>query len=342
MTNKHIIKVLSAAVFIIGLFGTSAVFAGKLDTVKRRGVLHCGVNQGVPGFGFLNPKGEYDGFDVAFCKAVAVAIFNDPKKVKYVSLSAAQRFTAIQSGEIDLLSRNTTWTVSRDGEVGVDFTVTTFYDGQSVLLKKSLGVQRISELADATICAVSGTTTEKNITDYFAKRNLKFRLLTFENSEGVMSALRADRCDAATSDRSQLISRQFAEKDPSRYVVLGETISKEPLGPAVESNDSRWRDVVVWTIYGMIAAEELGITQKNVGTAKKSDDPGIRRLLGVSGALGKGLGLSNAFVANVIEKVGNYAEVFERNLGMGSTFKMSRGLNALWTQGGLMYAPPFR
>lgn len=336
---KHVTR---AFILFTFMLGTTSADAGRLDLVKDRGMLHCGVNQTLPGFGFLNPKGQFEGFDVAFCKAVAAAIFNNPDKVKYVPLSASQRFTAIQSGEIDLLSRNTTWTASRDGAVGVDFTGTTFYDGQGVLVKKELGVRQISELAGATICSGSGTTTEKNITDYFAKKTLKFKLLTFEDGDGLMSAFRADRCDAATSDKSQLLSRQFAEKDPSIYVVLDETISKEPLGPAVGSNDSQWRDLVVWTIYGMVAAEELGVTQENIDTMKKNSDPRIQRLLGMTGTLGKGLGVTNDFLANVIQKVGSYGEVFERNLGMKSKFKMSRGLNALWTEGGLMYAPPFR
>ncbi|MFQ5579588.1 MAG: amino acid ABC transporter substrate-binding protein [Nitrospiria bacterium] len=327
---------------IMIILAASSAFASKLETVKRRGILHCGVNKMIPGFGFLNPKGEFEGFDVTFCKAIATAVFNDPTKVKYVPLSSAQRFTALQAGEIDVLSRNTTWTASRDGAVGLDFTVTTFYDGQGVLVKKELGVHQISELAGATFCTISGTTTEKNITDYFAKLKVKFKLLTFEDADGMMSAFRSNRCDAATSDRSTLLARQYAEKNPAIYVVLDETISKEPLGPAVGSNDSQWRDVVVWTIYGMLAAEELGVTQKNLETMKLNKDPVIQRLLGLTGTLGKGLGLENTFVANIIKKVGNYGEVFERNLGMKSKFKMSRGLNALWTDGGLMYAPPFR
>ncbi|MFQ5543790.1 MAG: amino acid ABC transporter substrate-binding protein [Nitrospiria bacterium] len=332
----------SAVFVVVSFLGNTTAYAGKLDTVKQRGVLHCGVNQTLPGFGFLNSKGGFEGFDVAICKAVGVAVFGDVDKVKFVSLSSSQRFTAIQTGEIDLLSRNTTWTASRDGSVGVDFTVTTFYDGQSVQVKKNIGITKITELDGATICSASGTTTEKNITDYFSKKNLKFKLLTFEDGDGVMAALRADRCDAATSDKSQLLSRQFAEKNPADYLILDETISKEPLGPVVGSNDSQWRDVVVWTIYGMISAEEFGITQKNVEKMKKSRDPRISRLLGMTGTLGKGLGLSNDFLANVIQKVGNYGEIFARNLGMKSKFKMSRGLNALWTEGGLMYAPPFR
>jgi len=335
--------------FLLAVLAFLAVFpkgasseAGRLDVVRERGILHCGVNQSLPGFGFLNPKGQFDGFDVAFCKAVAAAVFQNPAKVKYVPLSASQRFTALQSGEIDLLSRNTTWTASRDGAVGLDFTVTTFYDGQGVIVKKGLGVSAVSELDGATICSASGTTTEKNITDYFTKKRLKFKLLTFEDGDGLMSAFRSGRCDAATSDKSQLLSRQFAEKDPSLYQVLPETLSKEPLGPLVASNDSQWRDVVVWTIYGMVAAEELGVTQKNLAAMQKSADPRIRRLLGLSGSLGKGLGLDKAFLVHVLQKVGNYGEVFERHLGGQSKFKMSRGLNALWTEGGLMYAPPFR
>ncbi len=342
MRNNSLKVAASALISMALLLGASSVFAGKLDTVKRRGILHCGVNKMIPGFGFLNPKGEFEGFDVAFCKAIASAVFSDPKKVKYVPLSSSQRFTALQAGEIDVLSRNTTWTVSRDGSVGLDFTVTTFYDGQGVLVKKDLGIQGISELAGATFCTISGTTTEKNITDYFAKINSNFTLLTFEDADGMMSAFRANRCDAATSDRSTLLARQYAEKNPSIYVLLDETISKEPLGPAVGSNDSQWRDVVVWTIYGMLAAEELGVTQKNLEVMKLNKDPVIQRLLGITGTLGKGLGVDNTFVANIIKNVGNYGEVFDRNLGMKSKFKMSRGLNALWTDGGLMYAPPFR
>jgi len=331
-----------ACIFLALFVGAVPAKAGRLDLVKDRGLLHCGVNKTLPGFGFLNPKGQSSGFDVAFCKALAAAVLKDADKVKYVPLSASQRFTALQSGEVDLLSRNTTWTASRDGAVGLDFTVTTFYDGQGVIVKKGLGLRAVSELEGATICSASGTTTEKNITDYFAKRKLKFKLLTFEDGDGLMAAFRSDRCDAATSDKSQLLSRQFAEKNPGLYQILPETLSKEPLGPLVASNDSQWRDVVVWTIYGMIAAEELGVSQKNLAAMKKSTDPRIRRLLGLSGNLGKGLGLSNDFIVHVIQKVGNYAEVFDRHLGLQSKFKMPRGLNALWTEGGLMYAPPFR
>lgn len=327
---------------LIFLFVFSTASAGRLDIVKKRGILHCGVNQNIPGFGFLDSKGKFVGFDVEFCRAVAAAIFDNPEKVKFIPLSAAQRFTALQSGEIDMLSRNTTWTASRDGSVGIDFTVTTFYDGQGVLLKKNLGVKKIKDLAGATLCAVSGTTTEKNITDYFGKIKKKFRLLTFGDADGVMSALRADRCDAVTSDKSQLLARQFAEKQPGKYMILEETISKEPLGPAVSSNDSQWRDVVSWTIYGMIIAEEFNINQNNIKSHLKSRDPRIQRLLGLTGTLGEGLGLNNRFIYQIVKKVGNYGDVFEHNLGDQSRFKMKRGLNSQWSDGGLLYAPPFR
>ena len=327
---------------LIFLFSLATVFAGRLDLVKKRGVLHCGVNQNIPGFGFLDSKGQFVGFDVDFCRAVSAAVFSDPEKVKFVSLSASQRFTAIQSGEIDILSRNTTWTASRDGSVGVDFTVTTFYDGQGVLIKKDLGVKKINELEGATICAISGTTTEKNITDFFEKMRIKFRLLTFGDADGVMSALRADRCDAVTSDKSQLLARQFAEKQPEKYAILEETISKEPLGPVVPSNDSQWRDVVSWTIYGMIVAEEFGINKNNIDSFLKNKDPRIQRLLGITGNLGEGLGLKNDFVYQVVKKVGNYSDLFDFNLGVKSKFRMLRGLNSQWSKGGLLYAPPFR
>ncbi len=316
--------------------------AGRLATVQKRGVLHCGVNQRLPGFGFLTKKGKFTGFDVEVCHAVAAAVFKDAKKVKYVPLNAAQRFTALQSGEIDLLSRNTTWTTSRDGSVGIDFTVTTFYDGQGVMVKTASGVKKMDDLSGATVCTNAGTTTEKNITDYFARKGLKFKLITYEGADGVMAGLRAGRCDATTTDKTSLLALKFAEKNPADYHVLAETISKEPLGPAVPSNDSQWRDVVVWTIYGLIAAEELDISSANVDAKRKSKDPEVARLLGAAEKLGEGLGLGNDFLYHVIKQVGNYGEVFDRHLGTKSQFKIARGLNALWKDGGLQYAPPFR
>lgn len=320
----------------------SAAQADKLDTVKKRGKLVCGVNDKLPGFGFLDSNGKYSGFDVDFCKGVAAAIFGDASKVQYVPLTAAVRFTAVQSGEVDVVFRNTTYTSSRDGEVGMDFGPVTFYDGQGVMVKKDAPVKKITDLDGATICTNQGTTTEQNITDYFRLKKKQFKLLTFQDFDKVMAAFDQGRCDAVTTDASGLASRRAAAKDPDDYRILTEIISKEPLTPFVAQGDSQWRDIITWVVYATINAEEFKITQKNVDSFKTSTDPNIRRFLGVENNGAKGFGLANDFAVDVIKAIGNYGEIYERNLGKKTKLNIPRGLNKLYSQGGLMYAPPFR
>ncbi|GEM45998.1 amino acid ABC transporter substrate-binding protein [Deinococcus cellulosilyticus] len=320
----------------------SAAQADKLDTVKKRGKLVCGVNDKLPGFGFLDSNGKYSGFDVDFCKAVAAAVLGDASKVQYVPLTAAVRFTAVQSGEVDVVFRNTTYTSSRDGEVGMDFGPVTFYDGQAVMVMSKSPVKKITDLDGATICTNQGTTTEQNITDYFRLKKKQFKLLTFQDFDKVMAAFDQGRCDAVTTDASGLASRRAAAKDPSDYRILPETISKEPLTPFVAQGDSQWRDIITWVVYATLNAEEFKITQKNIDTFKTSADPNIRRFLGLENNGAKGFGLANDFAVDVIKAVGNYGEIYERNLGKKTKLNIPRGLNKLYTQGGLMYGVPFR
>ena len=315
---------------------------GRLDLIKERGYLICGCNNALPGFGFLEPDGTFSGFDVDFCRAVAAAIFNDPTKVEFRPLTAKERFTALQMGEVDVLIRNTTWTLSRDTSVGLDFCPTTFYDGQGIMVRKADNIKSLEDLRGGTICVTAGTTTEMNLADQMRKRGIEYNHVVFETYDEVVAAYEEGRCDAMTMDRSGLVSRKTTLADPDAHVILPEVLSKEPLGPATMHGDNQWNDVVSWVVYGMITAEEKGITSANVDDFLDSDDPEIRRLLGLEGDLGKGLGLDNKFVYYVIKHVGNYGEVYDRNLGPGTVFNLERGLNALWTEGGLLYAPPFR
>jgi general L-amino acid transport system substrate-binding protein len=324
--------------------GVSSAFAGdEFDAVKARGELICGVHTGLPGFSAPDDKGVWKGLDADMCRVVAAAVFGDPNKVKFVPLTAQQRFTALQSGEIDMLSRNTTWTLSRDTALGLNFTVTTYYDGQGFLVRKKLGVKSALELGGATVCVQTGTTTELNLADYFRANKMELHSLTIEAYEEVTAAFVAGRCDVLTSDASQLATiRATDTPNPDDYVILPEIISKEPLAPAVRHGDDEWFDIVKWSIYATIEAEEKGLTSKNVDEAKSSADPTIKRLLGVTPGLGKDLGLDEAWAYNIIKQVGNYGEIYERNVGMDSKLQLPRGLNAQWTKGGLMYSPPFR
>jgi general L-amino acid transport system substrate-binding protein len=324
--------------------GVSSAFAGdEFDAVKARGELICGVHTGLPGFSAPDDKGVWKGLDADMCRVVAAAVFGDPNKVKFVPLTAQQRFTALQSGEIDMLSRNTTWTLSRDTALGLNFTVTTYYDGQGFLVRKKLGVKSALELGGATVCVQTGTTTELNLADYFRANKMELHSLTIEAYEEVTAAFVAGRCDVLTSDASQLATiRATDTPNPNDYVILPEIISKEPLAPAVRHGDDEWFDIVKWSIYATIEAEEKGLTSKNVDEAKSSADPTIKRLLGVTPGLGKDLGLDEAWAYNIIKQVGNYGEIYERNVGMDSKLQLPRGLNAQWTKGGLMYSPPFR
>jgi general L-amino acid transport system substrate-binding protein len=315
---------------------------GRLQAVKDRGMLICGVNGGLPGFSNLESDGSYSGFDADFCRVVAAAVLGDASKVEFRPLSAQERFTAVQSGEVDVLFRNTTWTTSRDSSVGMDFGPTTFYDGQGIMVRTDLGASALDDLEGGTICVQSGTTTELNLTDVFRARGITFTPVVFEEIDPTYQAYDEGRCDAVTSDRSQLIARRTTLQDPNAHQILDVVISKEPLGPAVAQGDSQWRDVVSWAVYATVAADEFGITSQNIAEQAQAENPDIRRFLGAEGELGAGLGLPNDFAVKIIQSVGNYDEIYNRNLGPGTPFNLERGPNALWTNGGLMYAPPFR
>ncbi len=323
-------------------FATQAACAQTLNAVKNRGELVCGANGTLAGFGMPDPQGKWTGFDVDFCRAIAAAIFNDPTKVKFVPLTAKDRFTALQSGEIDVLSRNTTWTLSRDAALGLDFPAVTYYDGQGFMVHKSLKVSSALELNGAAVCVQQGTTTELNLADYFRTHHMDLKTVTFASADEALKAYETGRCDSYTTDSSGLYGERLQLAEPSEHIVLPEIISKEPLSPVVRQGDNQWTDIVRWTHFAMIDAEELGVNQANVDEKLKSDDPETRRMLGVEGQYGEALGLTNDWVYRIIKRVGNYGEVFERNIGQGSPLKIARGLNALWTKGGLQYGPPFR
>jgi general L-amino acid transport system substrate-binding protein len=323
--------------------GASTAYAGAtLEAIKKNGSIKCGVSDGLPGFSFADEKGNYNGIDVDVCRAISAAVFGDPTKLKFTPLTAKERLTALQSGEIDVLSRNTTWTSSRDSAQGMNFAGVTYYDGQGFLVNKKLGVNSAKNLDGATVCVQAGTTTELNLSDYFRANKMKYTPITYDKSDESAKALEAGRCDVLTSDQSQLYAQRIKLAKPSDYVVLPEVISKEPLGPVVRHGDDDWFDIVKWTLFVMVDAEELGIDSKNVEEMKKSTNPDFKRMLGVEGDKGKDFGLANDWMAVVIKQVGNYGEIFDRNVGKGSPLQIERGLNALWTQGGLQYAPPVR
>ena len=335
------VKALTVTAVLLTAAGTA--YAGKtFDAVKERGFIKCGVSDGLPGFSYADEKGNYNGIDVDVCRAIAAAIFSDAAKVKFTPLTAKERLTALQSGEIDVLSRNTTWTSSRDSAQGLNFAGVTYYDGQGFLVNKKLGVKSAKQLDGATVCVQAGTTTELNLSDYFRANKLKLTPISYDKSDESAKSLEAGRCDVLTSDQSQLYAQRIKLAKPDDYIVLPEVISKEPLGPVVRQGDDEWFDIVKWTLFVMVNAEEAGVTSKNVDEMKKSTNPDIKRLLGVEGDKGKDFGLANDWMAVVIKQVGNYGEVFERNVGKGSPLKIERGLNALWTNGGLQYAPPVR
>ncbi len=321
-----------------------AAAGNTLQTVMDRGKLICGVNKAVPGFGFLQEDGSYAGFDIDFCKALAAAIFGDPEgRVEYRPLTAKERFTALQTGEIDVLIRNTTWTLTRDTELGANFTATTFYDGQGFIVRKDSGITKLEDLDGATICVGAGTTTELNLADVFAARGINYTPLVFEGADEATGAYEEGRCDAYTTDKSGLVARRVVMADPEAHVILDETISKEPLGPVVRHGDDQWYDIVQWTVYATFTAEEFGITSANVDEIKATtENPSIKKLLGMEGDMGQKLGLSNDWAYNIIKYVGNYAEIYDRNLGPEQPTYIPRGLNSLYTDGGLLYAPPVR
>jgi general L-amino acid transport system substrate-binding protein len=334
-------KTIALAFGVALVVGATAASATTLETVKARGQLVCGAHTGLGGFATPNEKGEWSGFDVDSCRAIAAAIFGDPTKVKFVPLQAKDRFTTLASGDIDVLMRNTTWTMSRDAE-GMDFPDVNFYDGQGFIVKKSANVTDAKGLAGATVCVQQGTTTELNLADYFRTNNLQFQAVTFASSDEARTAFDTGRCDAFTTDRSGLAGERLKLANPDDSVILDDVISKEPLGPAVRHGDNQWGDIVRWTHYALLTAEEDGVTQANVDEKLKSDNPDIRRLLGVEGTFGTELGLDKDWAYKIIKGVGNYGEIFDRNVGEGSPLKLKRGLNDLWTKKGLQYAPPIR
>jgi general L-amino acid transport system substrate-binding protein len=324
------------------LLSSSWLRADTLDEVKKRGFLKCGVSQGLAGFSSPDKAGQWRGIDVDLCRGVAAATLGDANKVKYTSLSAKERFTALQSGEIDLLSRNTSWTIVRDSSLAVDFSGVVYYDGQGFMAPKKLNVKALKDLNGATVCVNLGTTTELNLADYFRSQKMTYKLVAFEKNDEVVAAYDAGRCDVMSSDQSGLYADRTRLKKPEDHVILPEIISKEPLGPAVRHGDNRWGDIVRWTLFAMIEAEELKVTSANVDQQKANTNPAVRRLLGMEGDLGKNLGLKPDWALQVVKQVGSYQEIFERNLGANTPLKIARGQNALWRDGGLQYSMPFR
>jgi general L-amino acid transport system substrate-binding protein len=319
--------------------------AGKtLDSVKSKGQIVCGVNTGLPGFSQADPQGKWTGLDVDYCKALAAAVLNDENKVKYVPLTAQQRFTALQSGEIDVLSRNTTWTLTRDASLGLHFAGTIYYDGQGFIVPAKAKIKSAKQLKGATVCVQSGTTTEKNLTDFSRTNNLNIKPVVFEKQEAATAAYFSGRCASYTTDASGLASvRNRDAKDPKDHVILPDLISKEPLGPVVRRGDDEWFAIAKWVLYGLIEAEEYGVTQANVGQMMAdSQDPVVMRITGKSEDMGKHLGLDKEWLVRAIRAVGNYGEMFERNVGPKTPLNLPRGLNNLWSKGGLQYAPPVR
>lgn len=342
-----------ALMWIAGVFGiVLAVFAvsnnriekpleSRLDTVLERGNLICGVDGGIPGFSFVD-NGEYTGLDVDTCKAVAAALFDDPNAVEYRNLDSTERFEALKGGEVDMLARNTTWTLSRDTNVGMEFAPTTFYDGQAIMVRQDSGISDLQELDVSTVCVEAGTTTELNLTDVFKQQGIRATPMPFTSADAAYEAYEAGACDGMSSDSSQLVARRSTLPNPNEHILLGARLSKEPLGPLVVNNDSAWFDAVKWIVYALIQAEEYGLTANNISEAANSENPEIRRFVGATGTIGEDIGLPDDFAARAVEAVGNYGEIFERNLGKGSQFQLERGQNALWSDGGLMYSPPWR
>lgn len=336
---KTFLALAAGAVLALAASGASAQ---TLKTVKDRGTLNCGVSRGLPGFSAPDAKGTWSGFDVDFCRAVAAAIFDDPTKVTFVPLSAEERFGALQKGQIDVLSRNSTWTVEREASLGLLFSAITYYDGQGFLIPSTRNITSALELDGSKVCVQAGTTAVGYTEDFFRLNNMKLDLVTLGNSDDLVKAYEEGRCDALTTDVSQLYALRLVMKKPGSHIVLPDVISKEPLGPVVRQGDDQWLNIVKWTHFAMLNAEELGVTRANVGEALKSTKPDVKRLLGVEGTYGEQLGLTKDFAARIVKAVGNYSEVFENNVGVASRLAIPRGLNQLWSLGGIQYAPPFR
>jgi general L-amino acid transport system substrate-binding protein len=342
MTIKLWVQVLAAAGVVVALTGLAQA-GPTLDKVKQAGQISCGVQTGLAGFAAPDSQGRYAGFNVDICKALSAAIFGAVDKVKYVPLTAQQRFTALQSGEVDLLSNNTTDTLQRDTALGLNFAPIVFYDGQGFLVPKKLAVKSAKELNGATICVQPGTTTELNLADYFRANKMEYKPVVIEKLDEVENAFYSGRCDVFTGDASGLNANRLSRApNPDDYVILPERISKEPLAPVVRHGDEEWSDIVRWVVYALFEAEEKGITSKNVDEMLKSDDPNIKRILGVTPGAGKSLGLDEKWAYNAIKLVGNYGEIFDRNLGKDTELKFERGINNLWTRGGMIYAMPIR
>ena len=328
---------------LFSVAAASAGHAGTLDDVKASGEVKCGINTGLPGFAYTDDNGNWTGFDVAYCRAVSAAVFGDPDKVKYVNLTGKNRFPALSSGEIDVLSRNTTWTFSRDVDLGFTFIGVSYYDGQGFIGRKSLGVKSAKELDGASVCIQTGTTTELNLADFFRVNNIEYEPVPIETNEEARKAYVAERCDVYTTDASGLAATKTTFADADAHMVFPEIISKEPLGPLVRQGDDQWADVARWTLNVLINAEEYGVTAANVDAkAKGTDNPEINRMLGSEGSLGEMLGLRATWAVDVIKAGGNYAEIFDRYLGSSTPLGLERGLNALYNDGGLLYAPPMR
>jgi general L-amino acid transport system substrate-binding protein len=337
---KKIAQVLFAAA--VACIAADTAVAATLDTVKQRGVLNCGASGQLPGFSLPDAQGNWTGLDVDYCRAIAAVIFNDPAKVKFVALTARDRFTGLQTGDVDALVRNTTWTSSRDTQLGLNAGAVNYYDGQGFMVRKSLKINSALELNDAAICVQQGTTTELNLADYFRANRMRLKTVTFATLDETLKAYETGRCDAFTSDASQLYATRLKLAKQDEHVVLPEIISKEPLASFVRHGDDQWLDIVKWVHFAMLNAEELNITKANVDEQMKSDNPEVKRLLGTEGNFGEQLGLTKDWVYRIVKLVGNYGEVFERNVGQGSPLKIARGLNALWNKGGIQYAPPVR
>ena len=334
-----VVEVTSSAPVVVAPTG----YGVTLKTVMERGNLICGVNSQVPGFGFVDANGNFAGIDVDYCRALAAAIFGDPTKVEFRPVTAAERFTALQSGEIDILSRNTTWSLVRDTELGGNFVHTTFYDGQGMMVPKDSGIKTLQDLEGGTICVQTGTTTELNLADVMASLNVTYTPAVFEDADSTFAAYSEGRCDAVTTDKSGLVSRRSVLADPAAHEILDVTMSKEPLGPMVRHGDDQWFDIAQWTVFTLFSGEEFGITSTNVDDIRaNATAPEVRRMLGLEGDLGLKLGLTNDWAYNIIKLVGNYEEVYNRNLGPDTPTYIPRGYNSLYTDGGLLYSPPFR
>ena len=335
-------RLLAIVAGTIALCGANTLHAATLDDVKARGHLNCGVNTGLPGFSQPLENDNWSGFDVDYCRAVAAAIFGKADAVKFIPLDATARFDALNKGEIDMLARNTTWTMARDTSLGLTFAGINYFDGQGFMARKSLGIASALELSGASICVRTGTTTELNLADFFERNSMDFTPVVFNTVGEVNAAYDSGRCDVYSADASALYATRLLLTNPDDHIVLPQVISKEPLGPVVRQGDARWFNIVKWVHFALLNAEELGITQSNVEAMADSENQDIRRLLGIDGEFGEGIGLDKAWAANVVAAVGNYGEIFDRTIGADSDLRFARGLNALWVNGGLQYAPPIR